>query len=171
MWQGQCHCGFWFPYCLSNFVPCFFIEVKMWWRHDLPKGHDINSRQWLGWVLRRTKQSCTSPVTRHLDQNYENFKKKDSFLCAGQVLWKMSIPSNEAHMLSNIASVQVTFVNNLFLSVKYELLVPWQIHWATLKQQFRTKIRTEKNRLGTYFFTFVFLYSLTLCIDFYLQTQ
>lgn len=39
-----------------------------------------------------------------------------------------SNPSNEVHMLSSIISIQVTIVNNLCLSVKYELLVPWQIH-------------------------------------------
>lgn len=93
-------------------------------------------------------QSC------HLDEKYENFKKKewDSFLCAGQVLCKMSILIHrmmDLHMLSNITCIQVTIVSNLFLSVKYELFVPWQIHWATLKQQFKTKIRTEKNKLGT----------------------
>lgn len=76
-----------------------------------------------------------------------------------------SNPSDEAHMLFSTTCIQVTIVNKLFLSVKYELLVPWKIHWAALK------IRTEKNKLGTYFFTFLFLHSLTLCIVFYLQTQ
>lgn len=65
------------PTLLVKLCSLLFIKVKMRWRHDLPKGHDIHSIQWLGWVLWRTKQSCTSTVTCRLDQNHENFEKKN----------------------------------------------------------------------------------------------
>lgn len=84
VWHGQHSHSFWFLCRLSKILLRFLIKVKMRGRHDLPKGHDIHSVQWLGQVLWRAKQSFISPFTCNLDKKTWKFLKKkwDFFLCA-----------------------------------------------------------------------------------------